>query len=74
MALKPTEELDFEETSYPGSFGQSNLLTVGNVELSNSFKSLEMDTDSSRGSRESLESVDSSVLDEQEGLDEDKVQ
>ena len=35
------------------------------MELSNSFKSLELDTDSSRGSRESLDSVSSSVTDEQ---------
>lgn len=35
------------------------------MELSNSFKSLELDTDSSRGSRESLDSVASSLNDEQ---------
>ena len=35
------------------------------MELSNSFKSLELDTDSSRGSRESLDSLASSIADEQ---------
>lgn len=43
----------------------SNLLSIRHVELSNSFKSLELDTDSSRGSRESLDSVASSLNDEQ---------
>lgn len=43
----------------------SNLLTIRNVELGNSFKSLELDTDSSRGSRESLDSQASSVIDDQ---------
>lgn len=43
----------------------SNLLSIRHVELSNSFKSLELDTDSSRGSRESLDSVASSLTDEQ---------
>ena len=46
----------------------TNLLSIHNVELSNSFKSLELDTDSSRGSRESLDSIASSITDEQ-GLD-----
>ena len=43
----------------------SNLLSIHNVELGNSFKSLELDTDSSRGSRESLDSLASSVVDDQ---------
>ncbi|XP_048582255.1 protein retinal degeneration B isoform X2 [Nematostella vectensis] len=42
----------------------SNLLTIQNVELSNSFKSLELDSDSSHGSHESLESVGSSVIEQ----------
>lgn len=43
----------------------SNLLSIRHVELGNSFKSLELDTDSSRGSRESLDSLASSITDEQ---------
>ena len=43
---------EFEEHAF-----SSNLLTIRNVELGNSFKSLELDTDSSRGSRESLDSL-----------------
>ena len=43
----------------------TNLLSIRNVELSNSFKSLELDTDSSRGSGESLDSLASSVVDDQ---------
>lgn len=43
----------------------SNLLSIQNVDLGNSFKSLELDTDSSRGSRESLDSIASSITDEQ---------
>ncbi|XP_031549781.1 membrane-associated phosphatidylinositol transfer protein 2-like [Actinia tenebrosa] len=54
------EELDSPETEPMGS----NLLTIQNIELSNSFKSLELDSDSSRGSRESLDSVGSSVIDQ----------
>ena len=74
LLFESTEELDIEESSYTDPLNsQTNLLTVRNVELSNSFKSLEIDTDSSRGSRESLESVESSVLDEQEGREEGKV-
>ena len=56
-----TEELD--DLSLEGHFS-SNLLSIRNVELGNSFKSLELDTDSSRGSRESLDSVASSVVDD----------
>ena len=52
-----TEEL---EENY-----NSNLLSIRHVELGNSFKSLELDTDSSRGSRESLDSLASSITDEQ---------
>ena len=43
----------------------TNLLSIRNMELSNSFKSLELDTDSSRGSGESLDSLASSVVDDQ---------
>lgn len=43
----------------------SNLLSIHNVELGSSFKSLELDTDSSRGSMESLDSIASSITDEQ---------
>lgn len=43
----------------------TNLLSIRNVELSNSFKSLELDTDSSRGSGESLDSLASSLVDDQ---------
>lgn len=43
----------------------TNLLSTRNVELSNSFKSLELDTDSSRGSGESLDSLASSLVDDQ---------
>lgn len=53
-----TEEL--EENPF-----NTNLLSIRNVELSNSFKSLELDTDSSRGSGESLDSLASSVVDDQ---------
>ena len=35
------------------------------MELGSSFKSLELDTDSSRGSMESLDSIASSITDEQ---------
>lgn len=35
------------------------------MELGSSFKSLELDTDSSRGSLESLDSIASSITDEQ---------
>ena len=43
----------------------TNLLSIRNLDLSNSFKSLELDTDSSRGSGESLDSLASSVVDDQ---------
>lgn len=48
----------------------SNLLSIHNMDLGNSFKSLELDTDSSRGSRDSLDSLASSVIDD---LSSDKV-
>ncbi|KAK3742785.1 hypothetical protein QZH41_013894 [Actinostola sp. cb2023] len=55
------EELDSPSDSEPIG---TNLLTIQNVELSNSFKSLELDSDSSRGSRESIDSVGSSIVDQ----------
>ena len=56
------EELD--DLPLDESFS-SNLLSTRNMELGNSFKSLELDTDSSRGSRESLDSLASSNIDDQ---------
>ncbi|XP_068678065.1 protein retinal degeneration B-like [Montipora foliosa] len=59
------EEFFDAQEELEGGDLNSNLLSIHNVELGNSFKSLELDTDSSRGSRESLDSIASSVTDEQ---------